>query len=240
MMIRTALEYLVGLGGPKLAHTDDGWWSDEKLHKVSWNPKARAITLSTLTSLVDYIKSGTDSMPGRMLVHVVSPLEVRLFSCLDSDRIREELAVVEGKVPDFRYGTYIGHEEFIIAMQAKFIPNDDRALLLKFAGTVENGTVSSYGDDGVSQKATVSKGVASREAQIVPNPVVLRPFRTFVEVEQPESAFIFRMRDDGNSGVKCAIFEADGGAWKNSAMDGIKEYLRAELAELGDMFTVIS
>lgn len=239
-MIKEALEYLVGLGGPKLARTDDGWWADRKLARVSWNPKAHAVTLSTLTSLVDYIKSGVDEMPGRMLVHVVGPLEVELFSCLDGERTREELAVVEGQVPDFRYGSYMGHEEFIIAMQAKFLPNPDRAQLLKFAGTVKNGTLTEYGDDGISQKATVSRGVAGSENQIVPNPVILHPFRTFSEVDQPESAFIFRMRDDGNSGVKCAIFEADGGAWRNRAMDGIKEYLRTELAELGDTFTVIS
>ena len=46
----------------------------------------------------------------------------------------------------------------------------------------------------------------------VPNPVTLRPFRTFIEVEQPESKFIFRMREGG----RCAIFEADGahGSWR--------------------------
>ncbi len=105
---------------------------------------------------------------------------------------------------------------------------------------MENGTLSNYGDDGVTQKATVSKGIASKEQCIVPNPVHLQPFRTFVEVDQPESAFVFRMRDDGRDGVQCAIFEADGGAWKNEAMENIRAYLQDELAEFGDMFMVIS
>ncbi len=59
-------------------------------------------------------------------------------------------------------------------------------------------------------------------------------------MDQPESAFVFRMRDDGRDGVQCAIFEADGGAWKNEAMENIRAYLQDELAEFGDMFTVIS
>jgi len=239
-MIKEALEYLVGLGRPELVVTKDGYWSDRELNRVAYNPKAKEIKMSTLTSLVDYIKSGTDLMPDRMVVHVAGPLEVRLFSQLDDDRVRETLAVVEGQVPAFRYGSYMGHEEFLVALQSKFLPGDGRDLLLRFAGTVENGTVADYGDDGVSQKATIRKGVAGRKDELVPNPVVLRPFRTFVEVEQPESAFVFRMRDDGREGVQCAIFEADGGAWKNRAMDNIKKYLQEELAGLGDIFTVIS
>ncbi len=237
-MIKEALEYLVGLSRPELVKTHNAVWSDRKLSRVEWNPKAQPVKMSTLTSLIDYIKSETDKMDD-MIVHVVSPLEVRLFSALDEDRIRETLVAVEGQVPAFKYGSYMGHEEFLIALQSKFIENADRALLLKFAGTVENGTVSNYGDDGISQKATVSKGIASKEACIVPNPVNLRPFRTFIEVEQPASDFVFRMRDDGRDGVQCAIFEADGGAWKNQAMDSIKEYLKEELAEFKN-FTVIS
>lgn len=239
-MIKEALAYVVGLSRPELVETEDGHWSDRKLNRISYNPKADPVRMSTLTSLVDYIKSGVDGITERMVVHVVSPLEVRLFSRLDYDRRRETLVTVEGQVPDFRYGSYMGHEAFLIALQSKFLPNEDRDLLLKFAGTVENGTIANYGDDGVSQKATVSKGVASKAQCIVPNPVRLCPFRTFVEVEQPESAFVFRMRDDDRDGVQCAIFEADGGAWKNAAMENIKDYLQRELAVFGDMFTVIS
>lgn len=239
-MIKEALAYVVGLSRPELVETEDGHWSDRKLTRVSYNPKADAVRMSTLTSLVDYIKSGVDEITERMIIHVVSPLEVRLFSQLDPDRRRETLVMVVGNVPEFKYGSYMGHEEFLIALQSKFQQGNDRDLLLRFAGTVENGTLSNYGDDGVTQKATVSKGIASKEQCIVPNPVHLQPFRTFVEVDQPESAFVFRMRDDGRDGVQCAIFEADGGAWKNEAMENIRAYLQDELAEFGDMFTVIS
>lgn len=124
-------------------------------------------------------------------------------------------------------------------MQAKFQANKDRDLLLKFAGTVEAGTVTQYGDDGVTQKALVKNGVASKTDAIVPNPVNLIPYRTFLEVEQPESAFIFRMRESDRGGVSCAIFEADGGAWKYEAMHNIAAYIREELEEMKERFTVI-
>ena len=111
-------------------------------------------------------------------------------------------------------------------------------MILKFAGTMESGTVAEYGDDGISQKATVKTGIASKSDAIVPNPVKLRPYRTFVEVEQPVSDFVFRVQDNGR-GISCAIFEADGGAWKNAAMKNIKNYLEFELSGLNE-FIVIS
>ena len=115
----------------------------------------------------------------------------------------------------------------------------DRALLLKFAGTVESGTLAEYGDDGVTQKATVKTGIASKGDAIVPNPVKLKPYRTFLEVDQPASEFVFRMKQDKYDGVLCALFEADGGAWKMEATERIKKYLESELKEY-DNFTVIS
>ena len=57
-MLKEALKYLVGLGRPELVHTEDGWWTDRELERVSFNPKAQGIKLSTLTSLVDYRKDG--------------------------------------------------------------------------------------------------------------------------------------------------------------------------------------
>ena len=126
-------------------------------------------------------------------------------------------------------------------LQSVFQDGDDRDLLLRFAGTVENGTVTQYGDDGVSQKATIKTGIASKGDALVPNPVKLRPFRTFLDVEQPESQFIFRMRDNERyGGVDCALYEADGGAWKIQAMKKIKDYLEYELSNLADRFIIIS
>lgn len=76
----------------------------------------------------------------------------------------------------------------------------------------------------IRKEATIKTGIASKGDAIVPSPVKLRPYRTFLEVEQPESEFIFRMRNSG-AGVQCALFEADGGAWRNQARKNIYNYL---------------
>lgn len=238
-MTRDALQYVVGLKTAEVLDINGGKYVDKDVHRVDKELRASAIQMNTLTSLVDYLKAGVDSMADKMLVQVVSPMKVRVLSMLDADRKREELVDVKAMIPDFEYGRYMGNERFIIALQSKFIANDDRALLLQFAGTVKDESIAQYGDDGVTQKATIKTGITSVGDAVVPNPVKLRPFRTFIEVEQPESAFVFRMRQAEGHGVECAIFEADGGAWKNAAMKSIKEYLQYELAEL-PQFTVIS
>ncbi|MBO5282070.1 MAG: hypothetical protein J6B43_02920 [Lachnospiraceae bacterium] len=238
-MLKEALQYIVGLRAPEIKEINGQTYSDKELSRISYNPKADSLHVSTLTSLVDYLHSGTDTLAEKMIAHIVSPTTVVLISMLDSERQREKMVTVSAEVPSFQYGRYMGHEEFLIALQSKFVPNCDRELLLKFAGTVENGTIAQYGDDGVTQKATVKTGIASKGDAVVPNPVKLCPYRTFIEVEQPESAFIFRMRQDNCSGVECAIFEADGGAWKNAAMKAIKEYLELKLQDIPGL-TIIS
>lgn len=245
-MIKEALKYLIGLGEANIKEVTlpDGTvqvYSDKHLERVSkYIPRADELNMHTLSSFVDYIKAGIDTMAPKMIIHVESPVKVSLYSQLDEDRERECIVEVCAQVPGFEYERFIDHERFCINVQSKFLddPDTDKALILTFAGTVENGSVAEYGDDGVTQKATVRQGIASKTDAIVPNPVKLRPYRTFIEVEQPVSQFIFRMSD--KNGIQCALFEADGGEWKIAAMKNIKDYLECELADFKEQFTVIS
>lgn len=242
-MIKEALQYIVELGEANEHRINGDTYSDKPLHRIDpYYPKAVAVEMHTLTSLVDYIKAKIDSMPEKMIIDVRSPEKVVLYSQLDDNRDRETLVVVEARIPSFPFDSFMDQERFTINLQSKFIddPATDRALILKFAGTVEAGTVAEYGDDGVTQKATVKTGIVSKGDAIVPNPVKLRPYRTFLEVEQPASEFIFRMKQDKYDGINCAIFEADGGAWQMAATKAIKEYLQFELEDFKDQFTVIS
>lgn len=240
-MIKKAFEYIVGLAEPHFREYEGYLYSDKPLERIDYNPKAAKIEMNTLSSLIDYIKANIDEMSGKMIIHVQSPTKVQMYSSLDYERKREYMVEVNASVPHFSFNEFTEHEAFCINLQSKFmdISSTDRALLLKFAGTVEAGTVAEYGDDGVTQKATVKTGIASKGEAIVPNPVTLCPYRTFVEVEQPLSQYIFRMKQDKYDGIQCALFEADGGAWKIEAMKSIKAYLEAQLEGI-EGFIVIS
>ncbi|MNI88466.1 hypothetical protein D3C73_1457690 [compost metagenome] len=99
--------------------------------------------------------------------------------------------------------------------------------MLRLVGNIKEQQIRSTGDDGISQAVTTSGGVKLVTDEKVPNPVQLKPFRTFVEVPQPVCSFVFRLQD----GPRAAIFEADGGAWKLQAIASIKEYLYQALED---------
>ena len=148
-MTKEAMEYLVSLSAPQVIEVNGETYSKDRLNRISFIPKAEALKLHTLTSLVEYIKSKTDGMDLAMLVHVESPTKVLLYSSLDEDRGRECLVEVNAELPYIGFNKYIDQEEFLIGMQANFLPGKDRDLLLKFAGTVEDKSVAEYGDDGI-------------------------------------------------------------------------------------------
>ena len=224
---RDALEYLVNLGEKKepIIELDQGTFSRVSLNRVT-EPVASKLTVSTLTGLVDYIKTNVDHLEGKLLIQVKSPEEVALYSPLNADREREKYVSAEAILPNnVVYDRFLDTERFNIMLQSAFVDNEDKAKLLKYTALITDDTVKNFGDDGISQKVTVKTGVASVSDAVVPNPVTLAPYRTFPEVEQPESKFIFRMKE----GPTAALFEADGGAWRNKAILNIKAYLEKEL-----------
>lgn len=238
MLNKEALEYLVELGYEKemLVETEKGLFSKVPLTRVKF-PKTETLQVSNLTSIIDFLKSNIDNQEGRLLIQVVSPGEVKVLTPIGIDRDREEILRANAILPDnFRYDSFIDTERFNIMLQAAFADKGDKALVLKFTGLIRDEAVKETGDDGISQKVTIKTGVASVSEAEVPNPVTLAPYRTFPEIEQVESKFIFRMQE----GPRAAIYEADGGAWKNEAMQRIKEYLIENLKELGKKIEIIS
>lgn len=230
MINQEALKYLVNLGEEKdpIVMLDQGTFTKASLSRVK-EAKASVLTVSTLTGLVDYIKSDLDKLPEKLLIQVISPREVALYSPLNADREREQYISAEAILPDnVVYDRFIGTEQFNIMLQSAFVDVGTKSALLKYTGLIQDEAVKTTGDDGVSQQVTVKTGVASVGQAIVPNPVELAPYRTFPEVEQPISKFIFRMQE----GPRAALYEADGGAWRNKAILSIKEYLQEDLKEL--------
>ncbi|MDU4597486.1 MAG: hypothetical protein E6Y49_05930 [Clostridium sporogenes] len=236
MFSRESLEYLIGLARNEMVEVNGQKYSTKRLNQVQ-DPIPAELRTRTLTALVDYLESEIDKKSSeKLLVHVIGPDKVALYSELRKDAEREIYMICDALTPDNIYfDRFMDTEQFNIMLQSSFIENKDRLLLLKVTGCVKDSAVKEVGDDGVSQAATIKTGVASVNEVKIPNPVVLAPFRTFPEIQQPESKFIFRMR----SGPQAALYEADGGAWRNQAMQSIKAYLQEELKEI-DNIKIIS
>lgn len=217
---------------------------NEKLIRMDEKPKAEPLTVSTLTGLMDYVigcAEDYDNGYGRKMVfHIEDPRTVSFFTTLDGERKREMLCYAKAAVNEFSFGRWIDQDTFVISLQSNFEANEDRDLVLKFAGNAMKQNEVAYADDGITQTATMKMGAASTANVQVPNPVTLRPFRTFQEVAQPETQYVFRMRD--NDGLQFLLADASNGIWKNEAIYHIKTWIYDELQKSGmnkDQFVVI-
>ena len=215
-------ERVVKIGGSNFVIDEAGHY--DRIKPRVYNAKDPLI-IKTLTGLVDYIKSNLERKGAKLLLHIEKPDEVSLMGLLAEDGSREYLASAQAIVPRFNFDYYLDIEEFNVALQSVFASTADRDILLKVVGNLKEDNVKTTGDDGISQAVTIKTGVATAADVKVPNPVTLAPYRTFIEVKQPESKFIFRMKD----GPRGAIFEADGGAWRNQAILNIKTFLEEQL-----------
>lgn len=226
MLNRDAMEYLSEQAQPEILEVNGQQYSTRKLHNVL-EPTPAPLVVRNLSGLVDYLKSEFDGQ-APLLVHVVSPTQVSVISSYNNDYSRKEIIKAEALLPEFRYGTFYDAEDFVIKLQSVFVEGAQRSTLLKVVGNIKEEAVRQVGDDGISQSVVSKTGVATVEEVKVPNPVQLAPYRTFVEVEQPISAFVFRMKN----GPVAGLFEADGGAWRNTAIANVASYLVEELSEL--------
>lgn len=227
-MIKEALEHILNLKKPEIVTVDERNYSLDKLNPV-YEPEIKTLNVNSLCSMVDYIVSDVDSNENPCIIHVESPTVVSLRSAVFGDfSQRETMLQANALVPGFTFGQWYDNESFIIALQSKFQVTPDLQTILAVVGNVTDGSVRTYGDDGVSQTVQAKVGVAKVADVAVPNPVLLQPYRTFVEVEQPASHFVFRMRS-GRETPEMALFEADGGAWKNKAMLNIRGYFEDKL-----------
>ena len=232
-MLREALSYIVGLGNNaekvQVLEICGETYANKHLERYGAPKRANAIEASSLSSMVDYITECADEFPeGRkMVIWIVNPETVHLMSTLDREREREHLFTSKAEISQYRFDYWYDQERFMIEIQSNFVQSADRDILVKFAGNVEQKNNATYSDDGKTQLATMSTGVASKSDVIVPNPVYLAPYRTFQEIEQPFSNFVFRMGDKVVPAF--SLIEAEGGLWKNEAVNRIKEYFRKAL-----------
>lgn len=235
--LKEALQYVTGLGvdaeKAQVVEICGHIYANRNLTRYDGPDYASAIQGSTLTALTDYIARSSREFRGHMLVHIVSPTKVRLMSELDADRKREVLFETNAEVSEFGFGRWYDQEDFMINLQANFQMNEDLAAVMKLAGNIEKKNDQIFTDDGTTQLATMKVGVASRAEVLVPNPVELIPFRTFQEVDQPASKFVFRIGDKEVPAFK--IVEAEGGIWKNEAISNIKSYLREKIGQMDEL-----
>lgn len=205
------------------------------LKRLYDDPRPAAVKVRSLTGIVDYLKDNKDGLNMADLTIIIVDQETVQVVTKVQGESNERHTVIQAdleSIQSFPYERFIEHETFLIKLRSLFAENTDRNTLLNFASKVSNDTSFGLEDDGVSQKVEVKRGLsgALKDEATAPSIVKLKPYRTFAECNQPESEFLFRMKD--SQGVVCTLFEADGGFWKQKAREEIKGFFEENIPEI--------
>lgn len=231
MIDRSFLEKVEEMAAPEKYEVDGITYVNKGLIPI-FPPRAEALKIHTLTGIVDYLKDNRDILDLKeIIVHIENPVMVRVFSAIIGNTAKRSYYLESSPVlRRFPFEQYLNLETFLIRMQTHFVQTETVAAILKLVGNLTDNKTMNFNDDGVTQQVTAKSGIARVENVPVPNPIILAPFRTFLEVKQPESRFVFRI-GQGNESPTCALFEADGGAWEINAMENIRVWLKTTLPD---------
>jgi hypothetical protein len=228
------IDRLIGLSPARTLDVDGFTHIDKDKSCVLFTPPVpNPVGVDTLSGFVKLLEVGLESFdPTKTIVHVKAFNQVSLRD-LVSDKYgrRQSYVIAEAPKPEreFKFNTYITQEEFNIALRSMFVETDQLLALIGVSGNLAKEMEVRQRDDGFTQEVTAKTGVHMVTEVTVKPRVTLQPFRTFLEVEQPSGDYIFRVKNDERQGNLCALFEADGGRWKLTAMNTIKEWLSNQL-----------
>ena len=223
MIDKSFIEKILDLAPANLHEIGNRHFTDSEIRPVT-EPEVSPITCHTLTGLVDFYDALPINDQNRCMFHVEDFNKVSIVSeIFGSERQRETFITANAYKQQELFGNYIGHEDFMISILSRFVQDETTAKLLRIVGNLKSEAGATYSDDGLTQTVTAKTGITKVENIDLPNPITLRPYRTFTDIEQPESSFILRLKQQ-DCGVKAALFEADGAAWKNTAIASIKSY----------------
>lgn len=212
-------------------------WTTDRLNPVIFEPRPAALGVSSLSGFSEYIAANRDSVNLEKAIVIIEDVDkVVLASELGGEKLERSYfirAEVDKKLKGYPFDQFMSVEAFVVALRSLFEATTDRDDVLSYVSKVSGGSSFTLDDDGISQNVAVKAGVsgAMMANETTRGIVRLRPYRTFRDIEQPESEFLLRMKliDTEKQTVGVTIFEADGGRWRNQAINTIAQYLRDKL-----------
>lgn len=217
--------------GVDYVKTSEGY---EKLSKTT----TQSVEVNSLRGLVKMIRTlVNEKVPGinGPLIINVDVNNISVISAMEEDKKRHELISSTPLIPDLNLGYNMSVEEMIILLSTAYIPTENTE---KFINSISNLRIVEeveFNDDGIGQTVVAKSGASVNKTYQVQPIVKLKPIRSYAEIEQVESKFLFRVNKNGS----VCLREADGGQWKYEAQSKIVEYLENSLKDLESSVRVI-
>lgn len=243
-MIVEAINKIIALATPNTLDVGKLKYTDKELTVIA-PPIPSTMECSTLQGLVDLLDGGLEGAAegDDLFVVIESPTAVELVE-KDSDDYGRRQVIVRAEYPKdvklFPFNQWLNPESFIIAALSNFqrvkIENDDGSFakdldyVIQIASKITADSTVDHEDDGITQRVAVKQGVTLKTDVALRGRVLLAPWRTFAEVDQVLSTFVFRTRVQGDQ-PQLALFEGDGGRWKIDAVANIKAWLAKQITK---------
>lgn len=186
------------------------------------------LDLHSLDALVKLVQTEASKAENPLYITIPDHMTVRCFGQPQSNARFFRQVYYEAKatdVPGWGEKVQLGFEEAQIAMRTRFQETTDTIYALKLLSDICCGAKVVYNDNGIATTVTTQKGVALQSNEQIRPIITLKPYRTFQEVEQPESIFLIRVNERG-----ITFTEADGGMWKLRARETVKAFLEEKLS----------
>ena len=233
-MLKEFIEHIQSTTKPQIFEKDGATfvvYAEEAPHQLRPDiDHPDILPLHSLDALVKLVRTEASKAETPLYITIPDHLTVRCFGQPQPDARFFRQVYYEARatdVPGFRDG-FREQEKAIIELRSRFAPGEGVDYLLDLLSRISKNSGVATTDNGVSQTVEARQGIALKATVQLRPRVPLRPFRTFQEVEQPESEFLLRLDEDGNIG----LFEADGGMWKLTARQTIKAFLEERLSDL--------
>lgn len=228
-MIKEAIEKILDLRNAHAINVHGKSYSrDELVGLPSPTPKPDMINMHTLSGFCRYLTEKLDAeIADGCAVLIDDFAAVSLVTKVVGDFNQRLVYACAKPFPmrPFPFAQYLDLENFVVGLQAHFVPDETTATILKVVGNVKSEVVQISQDDGVTQSVEARTGIARFATVSIPNPVRLRPYRTFQEVEQPASDFVLRIKKGEDEPMTAALFESTSEQWKVQAVESIKKYV---------------
>ena len=228
-MLKSFINRIVELAAPTTYDINGHTYASEDLSRID-PPKymPKAIDVTGLDSICKLVRNEVKNVGLKVFIQIEAYNKVKVFTTYDEQYERSYLYRCAADTPSVTVNRYNPYENAVIELRSLYIPNEDTDYLLKLLSSISSESKVTSSDNGVTQTVEAKSGIALSQKVAVKPRVSLRPFRTFVEVAQPESEFLLRISGDG----KIGLYEADGGVWKLEATRNVAGYFEKELKDL--------
>ena len=235
-MLKEFVNRLVELAAPTIHEVEGSVYSNQQLvHIQDKKPMPKCIDLTGLDSICKMVRNEAEHVGLQIFIQVKDYKSVSVFTELDEDEDRLYLYNCVADTPAVAMGRFMAYENAVIELRSLYIPNKGTEYLLQLLSSISNESKVTSSDNGVTQQVEARSGIALNSMVKIEPRVTLQPFRTFVEVAQPESEFLLRINERGEIG----FFPADGGVWKLEATRNVAAYFEDKLKDLVETGAVV-